>query len=113
LKAFIATHRNPVVEYSLTLAAQEDLREIARYTLKQWGPAQSLRYAGLLEQCFVQIAAGSRLSRSVSERYPVLQVCRCEHHYVFYVHPQDRKPQIIAVLHEKMDLLQRLKGRLA
>ena len=98
--------------YELTPAAQNDLREIARYTLKQWGETQSLHYAGLLEQCFVEIAARSKVSRAVSERYPTLRVCRCEHHYVFYLYPIDKPPLIIAVLHEKMDILKRLKGRL-
>ena len=98
--------------YELTPAAQDDLREIARYTLKQWGKAQSLRYAALLEQCFIEIAARSRLSRPVLERYPILRASRCEHHYVFYLHPDDQPPQIIALLHEKMDMIQRLKNRL-
>lgn len=99
--------------YVLTRAAQSDLQEIARYTLKQWGNAQSLRYAALLEQCFTEIAARSRISRSVLERYPTLRVSRCEHHYVFYLQPENQPPRIIAVLHEKMDMLQRLTNRLS
>ena len=98
--------------YELTPAAQDDLCEIARYTLKQWGESQSLHYAGLLEQCFQEIAGRSIVSRAVSKRFPALRSCRCEYHHVFYLHPDDKPPQIIAVLHEKMDLLQRLKGRL-
>ena len=98
--------------YSLTRAAQDDLADIARYTLKQWGKEQSLHYAVLLEQCFQDIAAGTRLCRPVLPDNPALQVCRYEHHYVFHLHETGKPPQIIAVLHEKMDMLQRLKARL-
>ena len=41
---------------------------------------------------------------------PLLRVVRCEHHYVFYL--KKKTPVIIAVLHEKMDVMQRLAGRL-
>jgi plasmid stabilization system protein ParE len=30
--------------YELTLSAEDDLKDIARYTLKQWGKKQSLQY---------------------------------------------------------------------
>jgi len=98
--------------YQLIPAAEDDLREIARYTLKQWGKAQSLRYAALLEQCFMEIAGRSRLFRTPLERYPFLRVSRCQHHYVFYLHLESQPPRIIAVLHEKMDMLRRLANRL-
>ena len=49
---------------------------------------------------------------AVLERYPRLEISRCEHHYVFYLHPDDQPSQIIAVLHKKIDVLTRLKNRL-
>jgi len=98
--------------YELSAAAQDDLREIARYTLKQWGKAQSFIYAGSLDLCFVEIAAHTRHSRPILESQPTLRVSRCEHHLVFYLHPKAKPPTIIGVLHERMDLLQHLKSRL-
>ena len=41
-----------------------------------------------------------------------LRVIRCEHHYVFYCLRKGQCPLIIAVLHENMDLLSRLRARL-
>jgi toxin ParE1/3/4 len=41
--------------YELTPSAEDDLKDIARYTLKQWGKKQSLQYAGLLEQRFSKL----------------------------------------------------------
>ena len=102
-----------MLPYELTPAAEADLQEIARYTLHQWGVRQARRYARLLEAGFRKIAEGCAVSKTFSERYPQVRVTRCEHHYVFYLHPDGQKPRILAVLHENMDLLVRLGDRLS
>lgn len=101
-----------MVPYHLTSDAESDLKEILRYTLEKWGRAQALRYAESLDRCFVEIATKSRKSRTLRHSHPALHVTRCEHHYVFYLRSERQPPQIIAVLHERMDMLQRLKDRL-
>jgi plasmid stabilization system protein ParE len=98
--------------YVLTSSAEDDLKDIARYTLKQWGKKQSLQYATLLETRFLEIADRTSFSRPFSESYPQIRVTRCEHHYIFYLHPEGKRPCIIAVLHERMDRVARLKNRL-
>ena len=98
--------------YELTEPAQEDLKDIARYTLTEWGEKQSLRYAALLEKRFCEIAARTATSRPFSNRFPQVLVSRCEHHYIFYIHPDKKPPRIIAILHERMAMLERLKKRL-
>ncbi len=98
--------------YELTASAQEDLKIIARYTFTKWGKKQSLRYAELLETQFRKIADRTIYSRTFSKRFPQILVSRCEHHYIFYVHPESKIPLIIAALHERMDMLARLKDRL-
>lgn len=98
--------------YELTLAAEADLREIARYTIRQWGEQQAMRYANTLEEAFQSISNGDVISRIFSKRYPQVRVTRCEHHYVFYLHPNGKNPCIIDVLHERMDMLTRLVDRL-
>ena len=102
-----------MVPYELTPAAEADLREIARYTLRQWGARQAQRYGRLLEAGFRKIAEDRAVSKTFSERYPQVRVTRCEHHYVFSLHPDGQKPRILAVLHEHMDLLARLGDRLS
>lgn len=101
-----------MLPYELTIPAQEDLKEIARYTVRKWGKNQSLQYAALLEKRFREIAARTAYCRSFSDRLPHVLVSRCEHHYIFYLHPEGKSPCIIAVLHENMDMLARLKNRL-
>ena len=98
--------------YVLTPSAEEDLKNIACYTLKLWGKKQSIHYAILLELCFLEIADRTAFSRSFSEHYPQIQVTQCGHHYLFYIHPEENPPCIIAVLHERKEKVARLKNRL-
>jgi plasmid stabilization system protein ParE len=102
-----------MLPYELTPAAEADLQDIARYTLRQWGTEQARRYAGLLDAGFRKIADGSAISRIFSERYPQVRVARCEHHYIFYLHLEGGKPRLIAVLHERMDMIARISSRLS
>ncbi len=102
-----------LLPYALTLAAEADLREIARYTLRQWGARQQQRYAELLEACFQDIASGRASSKTFSERYPEVRVTRCQEHYVFSLFPEGKTTLIIAVLHGRMDILSRLEARLS
>ena len=83
------------------------------YRVEQWRERQADRYTGRLETCFGRIARRPRPIRSFSERYPQVRVTRGEHHYVFYVQPEGQNPLIIAVLHERMDMLARIGKRLS
>jgi toxin ParE1/3/4 len=102
-----------MLPYQLTPAAEADLREIVRYTIQQWGRKQARRYAGLLEDGFHRIAENKAYSRTFSEKYPQVRVTKCEHHYIFYMRKEGERPYILAVLHENMDLMNRLKDRLS
>lgn len=96
--------------YDLTLAAEEDLRAIWRHTSETWGPEQADKYLDQLGDCFDAIAIRRAPSRSLPQLPDEVRIHRCQHHYIFWF-AIDR-PIIIAVLHEKMDVLQRLKERL-
>ena len=43
---------------------------------------------------------------------PELRVSRARHHYVFHLEREKRCPLILAVFHEHMDLMSRLRARL-
>ncbi|HIH4317355.1 type II toxin-antitoxin system RelE/ParE family toxin [Citrobacter freundii] len=98
--------------YVLTTDAEADLRGIIRYTRKEWGAAQVRRYIAKLEQGIAALADGHRPFKDMSEIYPALRMARCEHHYVFCL-PRQRAPAlVVAIFHERMDLMTRLAGRL-
>lgn len=98
--------------FILTPGAKQDLTDIAHYTSKKWGTSQALKYATSLDLCFKDIAQGKDISKTVLPDNRAVRVCRCEHHYVFYL-KKDEMSVILAVLHERMDLIEQLKERLS
>lgn len=98
--------------YVLTRAAETDLRGVIRHTRKEWGDAQVRRYVAKLEQGMARLAAGQGAFKELDEVHPALRVAHCEHHYVFCL-PREQDPAlIVAILHERMDLLVRVAERL-
>ncbi|KAF1366628.1 type II toxin-antitoxin system RelE/ParE family toxin [Yokenella regensburgei] len=98
--------------YILTTDAEADLRGIIRYTRKQWGTAQVRRYIVRLEHGIADLAAGRGSFRDMSELFPELRMIHCEHHYVFCLPRGSAPALVVAIFHERMDLMARLSERL-
>lgn len=99
--------------YILTDDAADDLRVLTRYTVKTWGAAQARRYVTVLEKGIIRLADNPEQFKDMSAAYPALRMAHCEHHYVFCL-PQDEGPAlIVAILHERMDLMRWLANRLS
>ncbi|WJT01119.1 type II toxin-antitoxin system RelE/ParE family toxin [Novosphingobium humi] len=100
------------VAYVLTKAAEQDIRSILRYTRQQWGEGQMRAYMSALEQGIAQLAAGQGAYRDMGAMREGLRMARCRHHYIFALGREDGPTLILAILHEKMDLIARLGDRL-
>jgi len=98
--------------FKLTLDAEHDLLGIAIYTVETWGLAQADRYDADLVRHFEGLGRGDVRTSTPISRRPELQASRCLHHYVFSLHDEKKAPLILAMLHEKMDLMTRLAERL-
>ncbi len=98
--------------YVLTAEAESDLRSVIRYTRAQWGASQVHRYISALERGITNLAEGKSPFKDMSALYPALRMARCEHHYVFCLPREDAPALIVAIFHERMDLMKRLAGRL-
>ena len=85
---------------------------MVRYTRRQWGNAQALTYAGRLKACIEALSAVNNAGRDASALYPGLRMTRCEHHYVFCLPRAEAPALIVAILHERMDLIARISDRL-
>lgn len=96
----------------LTAAAEADLRGIIRYTRTQWGNAQVRRYITRLERGIERLAVGEGAFKDLGTIHPSLRMAHCEHHYVFCLPRENAPALIVAILHERMDLMVRLAGRL-
>ena len=99
-----------MVSYDLTLAAEGDLRAIWTYTYQTWGAEQADRYLDLIEACCAAIASDSTRSRQFEQLPDDVRIHRCEHHFIVWL--GRARPIVIAVLHERMDCIRRLKDRL-
>jgi toxin ParE1/3/4 len=101
-----------MANYELTEAADEDLKGIASYTISKWGSGQAVRYGAFLDAHFEAIGSGKARTRVFLRHRPELRVSRARNHYVFHLEREKQCPLILAVLHEHMDLLTRLRARL-
>jgi toxin ParE1/3/4 len=98
--------------YVLAPSALADVREIARYTCQQWGADQARRYRDSLELRFEMLASGKGQFKDLSHLVTGLRMIRCEHHYIFGQIRNGQPAAILAVFHERMDLMTRLSERL-
>jgi len=101
-----------VTSYVLTEDADADVRGILRYTRKEWGAAQARNYHSKLKQGMARLAASQGPFKDMSALYPALRMAHCEHHYVFCLPRENAPALIVAILHERMDLMTRLADRL-
>ena len=99
-------------DYVLSSAAEADLRDIVRYTLKEWGDIQARRYLAKLKDGIEGVAAGRGHFKIMSALFPDLRMALCEHHYIFCLPRDDAPALVVAILHERMDLMMRLAKRL-
>lgn len=100
------------VTYVLSSAAEADLRDIIRYTRKEWSDAQTRSYVKKLTRGIERVVAAQGAFKDMTVLYPGLHMIRCEHHYIFCL-PRNAVPAlIVAIFHERMDLMVRLADRL-
>ena len=102
-----------MTSYELTKDAENDLRDIARYTLKEWGKEAFERYRSGIKKTFQDIGKNKILKRQFSERFPELLVTKYRRYYIFYLTEKVKKPVIIGVIHERRDIVSRLSERLS
>ncbi len=98
--------------YVLTATAEADIRAIVRYTRIHWGEVQGRRYLARLEQGIAHLAAGQGSFKDMTALFPALRMARCEHHYVFCLPRKTAPALIVAIFHERMDLMTHLSDRL-
>lgn len=98
--------------FVLTEEAEADLRGVVRDTRKRWGEAQVRRYITALERGMSRVADGKGAYKDMSALYPKLRMAHCEHHYLFCLPRENAPALIVAIFHERMDLMVRLAARL-
>lgn len=99
-----------IPHYSLTPDAQADLIEIRRFTLQQWGEAQSKKYLSELQQTFRLLSSTPAMGRDRSDvGSGILSFPHVSHVIYYLIH--ERQPVIFGVLHKRMVPANHLDGR--
>ncbi|MGR3758323.1 MAG: type II toxin-antitoxin system RelE/ParE family toxin [Tranquillimonas sp.] len=97
--------------YGLTLAAEKDLRGIWRYTCDRWGFDQAETYFSQIEACCEAVGRGTARWKMLDGLPNDVRIHRCKRHYIVWLEAE--RPIIIAILHERMNFVRRLKDRLS
>ena len=92
--------------------AEAELREIVRYTARQWGAGQAQAYARLMDEAAADLALGQGVFKEWGDVLPGLRVKAAGSHFVFCVLRTGQPALVLAVLHERMDLMTRIHARL-
>ena len=98
-----------MASFQLTDDAQEDLIGIWLYTFETWGEAQADDYQTRIHDCCQNLADGKTRTKTIAGIANV-NVGRCEHHFIFFT-PSPDGMIVLAVLHERMDMIKRLRDR--
>lgn len=93
--------------------AQAELREIVRYSAQQWGAAQARAYARQIDEAATVLATGQGVFKDWGTVLPGLRVKAAGSHFVFCVLRPGKPALVVAILHQRMDLMARLQRRLA
>lgn len=99
------------MSYTLSVAAEEDLFNIVLYTAENWGTEQARTYTQKLADCMEKLSAGQGACKQLHDFSPPIRVKHCQHHYLFGQEANDTF-LILAILHERMDFMTHLHGRL-
>lgn len=95
----------------IDIDARQDLRDIWQYTVETWGRSQANVYLSKIDQCIQNVARGKADGKQIDGLDRDILLYHCKHHYIFF-HILDERLTILAVFHERMDLLKRVKERI-
>jgi toxin ParE1/3/4 len=99
-----------VIDYYLEPAADRQLDDIYLYTYAHWGADQADLYISGLFTRFNAIAKREAIWRRIAAEYEVDgYYCRYERHFIYWMQRSDGEIGIVAILHESMELKDRLR----
>jgi toxin ParE1/3/4 len=98
-----------MAKYFLTNKAVEDLSEIWEYTYEVWSESQADIYYELLTDSFQEISKNPEIGKNYDEIDSAILGLRVGKHIVFYRVTKSTEIEILRILHQKMDLRNRIE----
>lgn len=96
-------------KFTVSQAANSDIRSIARYTQDTWGRDQRRRYLDGLNEKFELLAAIPEMAAERRDFRPPVRIHHYEKHLIIYV-IEDGGILIVRVLHQNMDVTAQMSG---
>jgi len=97
-----------MAKFELTKKAVEDLADIWNYTYENSSEHQADKYYQLLIESFKEIAGNPSIGKNYNGIVESLRGFKVGRHIVFYREIEGRRIEIIRILHDHMDLKNRL-----
>ncbi|MBO9595450.1 MAG: type II toxin-antitoxin system RelE/ParE family toxin [Niabella sp.] len=97
-----------MANYTLTHKAVEDLSDIWAYTYEAWSEHQADKYYELLIEAFRKLAENPTLGKNYEAILKDIHGFKTGRHIIFYRTLKDKVIEVVRVLHESMDLRNRL-----
>lgn len=94
--------------FKFTNKAVEDLSNIWNYTFDTWSESQADTYYRMLIQNCKEIATNAELGKNYSGISQNLKGFKAGRHIIFYRRVEDDHVEILRILHEQMDLKNRI-----
>lgn len=98
-------------KYRLTNKAVDDLTQIWKYTIDKWSEHQADKYYQMLLNNFDDVANNPDLGKIYFEVKQDLFGYKAGRHIIFYLKIGENEIEIIRILHEKMDLKNRMNEK--
>ena len=97
-----------MAKYKLTNKAVEDLNQIWEYTIFKWSEQQADNYYNLLLESCQNIADNPNLGKQYDGITSELYGLKTNRHIIFYRISSEQYVEITRILHEQMDLKNRI-----
>ena len=97
-----------MANYNLTNKAVEDMTRIWDYTFDKWSEQQADKYYEVLLEGCQDIANNPDLGRNYASVKNELFGLKINRHIIFYRKFNDKPTEITRILHERMDLKNRM-----
>lgn len=98
-----------MAKFKFTNNAIKDLSDIWNYTVETWSESQADKYYKLIINACSTIAKKPQIGKDYPEIYPNLKGKLTSKHIIFYREIDDQTIEITRILHERMDLKNKLK----
>jgi toxin ParE1/3/4 len=98
-----------MAKFKLTNSAVKDLSDIWNYTYVTWSEIQADKYYKLILNACEAIAKKPLQGKVYEEIYPDLKGKKASKHIIFYRIMDDKSIEVTRILHERMELKNKLK----